>query len=125
MEHQTELMWKQGCDCRLSKKQKTQYHFLQILCQAIRRANHQSYYWLPCTDEIFPQLSLKSNEWNYNEQLIMVLPVWFDGLQFPLSIIKKKINQRRRYQSMVMKQTLKILKDFTTNPKKPTRRRRN
>ena len=27
--------------------------------------------------------------------------VWFDGPQFPPSIIRKKIIQRRRYQSMV------------------------
>ena len=31
-----------------------------------------------------------SNEWNYNELLNMVVPVWFDGAQFPPSIIRKK-----------------------------------
>ena len=29
-----ELMWKRGCDCTISKKQRAQYHFLQILCHA-------------------------------------------------------------------------------------------
>ena len=42
-----------------------------------------------------------SNGWNYNQQLCMMIPVWFDGPQFPPSIIRKKIIQRRRYQSMV------------------------
>ena len=41
-----------------------------------------------------------SNGWNYNQQLCMMIPVWFDGPQFPPSI-RKKIIQRRRYQSMV------------------------
>ena len=34
MENQRKLMWKQGCDCTISKKQRTRYHCLQILCHA-------------------------------------------------------------------------------------------
>ena len=39
---------------------------------------------------MFPQLSLTSNGWSYNEQLNMVLPFWFDGPQFSPSVIMKK-----------------------------------
>ena len=83
-----------------------------LSCIQIRRANYQSHYWLHCTDKIFPQLSLTSNGWNYNKQLNMMVPIRFDGPQFPPSIFWKKINERRRCQSMVMNQILKILKRF-------------
>ena len=63
--------------------------------QANRRANYHSYSWLHCIDEIVAQLSLTSNGWNYNQQLNMVVPVWFDGPQFPPSIIKKKIKWKK------------------------------
>ena len=88
-------MWRQECDCTRSKNQRIQYHLLQILShtnskQAACRVKYQSHYWLRCTDKIFPQLSLTCSGWNYNEQLNMVVPVWFDEPKFPLSIIRKK-----------------------------------
>ena len=122
MEHQGKLLWKQGYDCTISKKQRNQYHSISpdpLSCkQAIRRANYQSYYWLHCNDKIVSQLSLTCYRWNYNEQLNMAVSVWFDWPQFLPSIIKKKKNQRTRQQSMVIKQTFKILKIFYHQPPK-------
>ena len=86
MEHQRKINRK---DCTISKKQITQYQFLQIFYYG---NNYQSYYWLHCTDKIFPQLPLTSNGWNYNEQLNIVASVWFDGPQFPSSISREKMN---------------------------------
>ena len=88
MEHQRKINKK---DCTISKKQITQYQFLQIFYYG---NNYQSYYWLHCTDKIFPQLSLTSNGWNYNEQLNIVVPVWFDE-PFPPSIIKKRNKSKK------------------------------
>ena len=55
----------------------------------IRRDKCQ-YYWLHCTDQFFPQILLTSNGWNCNEQLNVVVSVWFDGPQFPPRLSGKK-----------------------------------
>ena len=99
MEHQGKLLWKQGYDCTISKKQRNQYHSISpdpLSCkEAIRRANYQSYYWLHCNDKIVSQLSLTCYRWNYNEQLNMVVSVWFDWPQFLPLIIKKKKSKNK------------------------------
>ena len=48
----------------------------------------------------------------------MVVPVWYDGPQFSPSIIRKKSELKKKKPVAGYKQTLKILKDFTTSSQK-------
>ena len=49
-----------------------------------------------------PHISLETNSWVFDENINMVMSLWFDGPQFP-SIIKKKVRVEKNPLLMVMK----------------------
>ena len=110
---------------RLCNKQKTRKWIVlspDPCKQAISRGNCQSHHWLHFTIKIFSQLSLKYNGWNYNEQLNVVVPVWFDKPLFYHSIITKKKKKKKKilvggYEAD-LENTKKILPSAPKKPRK-------
>ena len=56
--------------------------------QAIHSVHHQVHTWLRCTEKWIEPIPYEENGWKHVEENYLK-PVWFTGLQFPPSVIKR------------------------------------